>query len=455
MDKNLFKYFCNNKCQNKYYNENFKFESSYHPNNGKINNKKEDFYSMTYYKASPIFTPQISLYGKKENIFPTKKYEVSSSWPHKTEPSAEDRWYNKIGPSIYDAGFAHTSSGLRPDDPQALLNNESNRYQFLELSKGGNKDLIEKFTLQEESQDFPLCRNLVVADYIREKLKKDGFLYVVYDNIEDNFLGFSITTEQDDYLYIEVICTKIGVGAILLGHIKNMAIAKGKKYLKLESIDEKETFDFYIKNGFFINNSIYSFYSATNSVSKLNFVDVMKTNDNNKEVYMDLIINYNDILYNNKYGLEVIRSKVLALNKFLFTKFPLKNNYSDEEKKEINDAYSHVTNMSADDYDSDKAINIGKEINKYSWNHFFFHSIEMVKPLNPLKFDIVDRTGQSIVKPNKYDVMSDEDLLNELSISRKRRLLACKICQSFTGFIDEKLSIPFCDYKCQKAFYNK
>jgi hypothetical protein len=98
-------------------------------------------------------------------------------------------------------------------------------------------------------------------------------------------------------------------------------------------------------------------------------------------------------------------------------------------------------------YDVNKKKYIQKLKNDYRRSHFIEFGIYMVKPLNIVKFNIVDRNNQNIVKTTKYDNMTDEELLNELNINRKRMLLTCKIYQSFTSVMDKKPLIPFCDYE--------
>jgi hypothetical protein len=215
------------------------------------------------------------------------------------------------------------------DFMQLSPDNKNNRYQFLELSKGANKDLFKKFIQQEEVKNFPLCRNLLRANDIRNELGKGYFLYVIYDNIEDKFLAFSIVSDHRNHLEINIICAERGVGAILLNHIKNIAIKGGKKILKLISIQNEETFNFYIKNGFFIDTKVYSLYQDYREPR--DFIHIMDYK--NGPIYMDLIINYNDMIYDNENGLEVIRSKVIALNKVANMKFESKNNYDNNRRR--------------------------------------------------------------------------------------------------------------------------
>jgi endogenous inhibitor of DNA gyrase (YacG/DUF329 family) len=419
IDKNLEKPFCNKKCQNEYYNQKFKFGGFFSPN-------KEKFYC------------------KKNSETPVQQYRTPLTRPSEPPPPVPSP------PPPLQQPTATT---------EVSLGNENNRYQFLELSTAGNEDLFKEFIQQEEKQDFPLCRDLVNSNHIHGALKKGGSLYVVYDNTEGGFLGFSIVFERPSHIYIDVICTKKGVGAILLNHIKNIAIKKGKKFLELTSTSNEETFNFYIKNGFFINTRVYAreqdYYKNPDYYKYLRDFALYIIADYEKPLYMDLITNYNDMRYNNENGLEVIRSKIIALNKVANMKFELKNNYTDKEKEEINNTYKQLTDESSSMYDKNKSREVNEIINDYGRNHFIQFGIEMVKPLKIVNSDIVDRKGQNIVKETKYDKMTDKELLNELNESMKQRLVTCKICQSFTGVMDKKSFIPFCDYECQKAFYNK
>jgi hypothetical protein len=125
------------------------------------------------------------------------------------------------------------------------------------------------------------------------------------------------------------------------------------------------------------------------------------------------------------------------------------------EKEEIKNIYKRLTDPSNNIYDVDKTGDMQRLIRNYGRHHFIEFGIEMVKPLNIVNHNIVDRNDQNIIFKTKYDNMSDGELLDELDISRKRMLSTCKICQSFTGIMDKRLFIPFCDYECQKTFYNK
>jgi endogenous inhibitor of DNA gyrase (YacG/DUF329 family) len=336
---------------------------------------------------------------------------------------------------------------------QVPLGTKSNRYQFLELRENKNRNLLEKFIQKSGASSF--CGNLIDPDYINQQLKKDNWLYVVYDNEGEKFLGFSIVFDKNDYLEIDIICTEKGMGALLLSHIKNIAKKKGKKYLKLSSVKNKDTFNFYIRNGFFIDTKIYSFTPNDPSTNK-NFIDIIHNNKDNKKVYMDLIINYDDIRDDNTDGLENIRSLVFGLKKVLNGEFELKNHYTNKEKEKIKNIFNHLTDSNSQYYDKDKDKNMWKEIDEYDNEHLYVKQlIKMIKPLNDINFDIIDRNNESIIKKTDYDNMSDEELLNQLNNWKKRpRPVTCKICQSFTGVMDKKLLVPFCDYQCQKIFYN-
>jgi hypothetical protein len=148
------------------------------------------------------------------------------------------------------------------------------------------------------------------ADHIRDELRKKGnFLYVIYDNIEDGFLTFSIVFDYRNYLEIEIICAERGVGAILPNHIKNIVIKGGNFLKKLISTANEEAFNFYIKNVFFINTEIYSPYQDYREPHV--FIHIMDYKDGS--IYMDLIINYNNMIYDNENGLETLHA-VLARN---------------------------------------------------------------------------------------------------------------------------------------------
>jgi hypothetical protein len=193
----------------------------------------------------------------------------------------------------------------------------------------------------------------------------------------------------------------------------------------------------------------YNIFKFFKFLLKKYFFDVYKKNQNEQQHYMDLIINYNNIIYDNENGLENIRAKVIALNEYVNTQFELKNNYNDKEKEEIKNIYEQLMDSNSSMYDKSKTEKMGQLFLDYGENHFIFNAgLEMIKPLGIVTGPVVDRNGKNIIITTIYDNISDEKLLNALNKSMKKRLVSCKICQSFTGVMDKKLFIPFCDYKC-------
>lgn len=54
----------------------------------------------------------------------------------------------------------------------------------------------------------------------------------------------------------------------------------------------------------------------------------LRSYHNHGLTYRDLIINYNNIIYKNKNGVEVIRYKIITLNKAVNRNFRLENKYN-------------------------------------------------------------------------------------------------------------------------------
>jgi hypothetical protein len=95
-----------------------------------------------------------------------------------------------------------------------------------------------------------------------DPLANDIYTNKLNDLLQDEteILAFIVTTDNVETLdlHIQLICAKPGFGAPILEYLTNYAKSIDKEYISLDSITDKDTYNFYRKNGFYIDNNQYS-----------------------------------------------------------------------------------------------------------------------------------------------------------------------------------------------------
>jgi hypothetical protein len=325
---------------------------------------------------------------------------------------------------------------------EELLKKKEKRFSFYNLRNNNPNDQKNHFFLRIfgeyqrsinfPNETFPLCKdNLHNGRAISLYYKSDSPLHTIYDSLNQHFLGFCFTKDEnnnEEYMTIELICAEIGIAEILLNHIENIAKKNGKKYLRIESIDTKKTFDFYIENGFFIdgNNNFKTSYG-----NNVDFIGAIKAqsaaqsakNTNNNDIHS--ITNYDDIINEIKKNETIrIRASIYGLketydeNQWNLTK----ENYTDEEKEEIIKSIKKKPIIHFGDgpddklYDPHKLISMRIKISQYLMDNNYkgIFKISMIKPLFKVDFNIFDKHGNNISKCENNTIDNDDILLESL-----------------------------------------
>jgi hypothetical protein len=104
-----------------------------------------------------------------------------------------------------------------------------------------------------------LCRNLN-GEYILESfLNSDAVIVIGSENIlpNGNIFGFALINFKPTHIYIDVICSHIGIkgsGDILMNNIKNICQPLSMTQIKLQSVNS--AVDFYKRYGFVKTDSL-------------------------------------------------------------------------------------------------------------------------------------------------------------------------------------------------------
>jgi endogenous inhibitor of DNA gyrase (YacG/DUF329 family) len=327
------------------------------------------------------------------------------------------------------------------------------RFHFYNLRDKENETLLNDFEIKNTRgtdwlKRFPLCTGNVNPGYIYELLANKTIpIHVIYDEKDKKSLGFVSTKNENDkekYLTIDEICAKRGIVKILLHHIENLAIVKNKEYLKLEAGDKKEVVDFYITNGFFIDEYFKTVKDGKN-VELLDATEDVYSITTRDDVIGEIIENDN----------KIFRAKVYALKEtYGEEEWELdKPEYNEEEKKKINQRFEEKQNKYIGrevnpDYDADKYIYMGSKYREYLRDNNYKRnlSFRMIKPLKNTNFKI---NGKNVI----FTAKDDKQLLDELETRSASSSIDCRICGSIAKVIDSSLKIPFCNNICQKMFY--
>lgn len=181
------------------------------------------------------------------------------------------------------------------------------------------RNFYNKFVSTIETVDICGGKLNIVAITSKIELSEHNSIYdiillyeIKYGELDIHSFAVINCSSPHDEIHIEYICApKRGAGGILLYHIHNIGSDRGKKYISLNSIIDKATFDFYINNGFYINRPIYNY----NQFLFVDFKEVLKVSEGDQAPIIECILNndFNDLTEGRYVDLSKLATALSAI----------------------------------------------------------------------------------------------------------------------------------------------